>query len=61
MMSIAQLKSLFDDENLYQRFRLNYFDVVEMKEMLNIEYEKFYEIEKLIDRRIKIFDRIFVI
>ena len=58
---MSQLKLVSIDIDSYQRFRSSHFDVVEMKNVFNTKYEKFYEIKKLINRRVKIFERIFVI
>ena len=44
----------------YNRSRLNYLDEIEVESLLNIVFWKFYEMKKLIDKRIRKFDRIFV-
>ena len=57
-MSIAQLESTFVDVDFYNRFRFHYFDFIEIEDDTN-QY-KFYEIEKLVDKRIKKYNKIFV-
>ena len=55
---MTQLKSIFFDENSYQRFRFNHFEIVEMKND-TLEYQ-FFEIEKLITKRIRKYNRTYV-
>ena len=59
VISITQLKLVLFDENLYQRARFNYFEIVEIKND-TLEYQ-FFEIEKLIIKRIRKYNRIYVI
>ena len=55
---MTQLKSILFDENSYQRFKLNHFEIVEMKDD-TLEYQ-FFEIEKLIAKRIRKYNRTYV-
>lgn len=55
VVSIAQLKSASDIENLYNRFRSDHSNAVKIEE--NIEYEKFYEVERILAKRIRKYDR----
>ena len=59
---IIQLESV-SNKNIdsYNRSRSNYLDEMKVENFSNIVYWKFYEVEKLIDRRIRKFDRTFVI
>ena len=57
-MSIAQFESTFVDVDFYNRFRSHYFDFIEIENDTN-QY-KSYEIEKLIDKRIKKYNKILV-
>ena len=56
---IAQLESTFVDVDFYNRFRFHYFDFIEIESDTN-QY-KFYEIEKLVDKRIRKYNKILVI
>ena len=56
---MIQLKSILFDENSYQRFKLNHFETIEMKNN-TLEYQ-FFEIEKLIAKRIRKYNRTYVI
>ena len=53
---IAQLESISVDENLYQRFRFHYSDFVKMKK--NIDEFRFYEIERLMTKRQRKYNKI---
>ena len=55
---IAQLESISVDENLYQRFRLHYSNFVKMKK--NIDEFRFYEIERLMTKRQRKYNKIWV-
>ena len=58
VVSIAQLELTFVEADSYERFRSHYFDFIEIEDDTN-QY-KFYEIEKLIDKRIKRYNKILV-
>ena len=53
-----QLKSTSKNVDFYNRSRSNHFDVVEMKSTFNIFWKKFYEIEKLMKRKDRKYDKI---
>ena len=54
VVSIAQLKPMFDT-NSYNRYRSHHSAFVHMKE--DTEVEKFYEVKKLINRRIRRYEK----
>ena len=56
---MTQLKFVSIDENFYRRSKFNHFDVVEMKN--DISKYQFYEIEKIVDKRIRKYNRTNVI
>ena len=59
---VIQLEFVFNkDIDYYNRSESNCLDEMKVENLSNIVYWKFYEVEKLIDRRIRKFDRIFVI
>ena len=59
---VIQLESVSNkDIDSYNRSRSNYLDEVKVENLSNIVYWKFYEVEKLIDKRTRKFDRTFVI
>ena len=53
---ITQLKSISADEDFYQRFRFSHSENVKMKN--DISQYKFYEVEKLIVKRIRKYNKI---
>ena len=59
---VIQLESV-SNKNIdsYNRSKSNYLDEMKVESLFNIVYWKFYEVEKLIDKRTRKFDRIFVI
>ena len=59
VVSVAQLEPLLRGQNLYQRPKFNYFPAVEMGN--DIPGNQSYEIEKLIDKRIRKYNRISII
>ena len=61
IMSIIQLKSTSSKFDFYNRSRSNYFDEIEVEKLSNTAWKKNYEIDHLVDRRNKKFDRINVI
>ena len=52
-----QLKSTSKNVDFYNRFRSDHFDVVEMKKSSNIDWEKSYEMKKLIKKRNRKYER----
>ena len=52
-----QLKSTLKNVDFYNRFRLDHFDVVEMKESSNIDWKKSYEMKKLIKKKNRKYER----
>ena len=56
---IAQLKSIFVDFDSYQRLRFHHSDSVKMKKNTN-EY-RFYEIDKLVNKRIRKYNKTLII
>ena len=56
---MTQLKFVSIDENSYRRLRFSHFDVVEMKN--DTSNFQFYEIKKIVDKRIRKYNRIYVI
>ena len=62
VMFVIQLKFISNKNvDFYDQLRSNYFDEMKIENFFNIVYWKFYEIKKFINKRIKKFDRIFVI
>ena len=59
VISMTQLKFVSFDKNSYHRFKFSHFDVVEMKN--DTSKYQFYEIEKIVDKRIRKYNRINVI
>ena len=59
LVSVVQLKPLPSEENLYRRFHFNHFPAVEMEN--DIFYNQSYKIRKLIDKRIRKYNRIEII
>ena len=58
MISIAQLEFVSTDENFYRRSRFSHSDAVEMKN--DTLDNQFYEIEKIVDKRIRKYNRTYV-
>ena len=58
MIFITQLKFVSFDENFYHRSKFNHFDVVEIKN--DTSNYQFYEIEKIVDKRIRKYNRTYV-
>ena len=58
-MFIAQFESTFVEADSYERSRFHYFDFIEIEDDTN-QY-KSYEIEKLIDKRIRRYNKTLVI
>ena len=58
---IAQFEFISSSNDSYHRFRFDHSNVVKIEDIFNTKYEKSYEIKKLVDRRVRTFDRIFVI
>ena len=58
VISVTQLESVLADEDSYKRKRSNYSNEVKVEDILNISWMKFYEVEKLVDRRIRKYDQI---
>ena len=56
VVSIVQLKSLPSGENLYHRFKFNHFPAVETEN--DIFDNQSYEIKKLLNKRIRKYNRI---
>ena len=59
MIFITQLKSISINKNFYQRFKFNYSNNVKIKN--DTSQYKFYEIEKLIIKHIRKYNKINVI
>ena len=55
MISVAQLEPA-NEENPYEKNRSHYLESVEVEK--EIEFEKFYEIEKIINKRVKKYEKI---
>ena len=55
VISMTQLKSVLKSSDSYNRFRSNYFDSVHVEE--NTKNNKFYEVEKILNKRIRKFER----
>ena len=53
------MKFISFDENFYRRSKFNYFDVVEIKN--DTSNYQFYEIEKIVDKRVRKYNRTNVI
>ena len=60
MISVTQLKSASSKSNLYLRSKLSHSDALKIEDMLNTDVEKNYEIERLINKRNRIYDKIIV-
>ena len=58
-MFIVQFELIFVEIDFYNRSRFHYFDFIEIENDTN-QY-KFYKIEKLIEKRIRNYNKIFVI
>ena len=59
IISITQLKSCFNESNLYNRFKSNYLDFVEMKN--DIDDWKSYTMKRFVNKRLRKFERTTVI
>ena len=59
IISVAQLKPLPPGENPYHRFKFNHFPAVEMEN--DIPDNQLYEIKKLIDKRVRNYNKTDVI
>ena len=57
IISITQLKSESKDVDFYNKLKFNHSKEVEMKGILNTPWLKSYEIEKLINKRIKNYEK----
>ena len=55
-----QLKSIFKKNDFFERFKSNYFDVVKIMNISNTTWEKNYEMKKIVDKRVRIYDKIIV-
>ena len=55
---IAQLKSISNTQNLYNKFKFHHSEIVKIEK--DTEYEKFYEIERILIKRIRKYERIAV-
>ena len=55
MISITQLKSLFNEENFYNRSRFNYSKTMKVKN--DTKNWKFYIMKRIIDKRLRKFER----
>ena len=55
---VIQLESTSSKKNFYQRFKFDFSNEIEIKEMFNIEFEKNFEIKIIIDKRLRIFNKI---
>ena len=58
VISITQLKLVSKDDDSYNRARSDYLDEVKVKDLSNTSWIKFYEIEKLVNRRVRQYDKI---
>lgn len=58
MISIAQLKSVIQNVDSYNRYRSHHFESIEIAS--DIEIEKSYEVEKIVTKRIKRYDKIMI-
>ena len=56
IISIVQLKSALNIQNSYNRFRSNHSNTVKIEK--NTKYDKFYEIERILAKRIRKYKRI---
>ena len=55
---VIQLKSISLEKNFYQRLKFDFSNEIEIEKMFNIEFEKNFEIEIIIDKRLRIFNKI---
>lgn len=60
VISIMQLESTFKKVDLFDKFKPNYFDAVKIADMSNTVWEKNYEMKKIVDKRIRTYDKISV-
>ena len=56
VISMTQLKSVIKSSDFYNKLRSNYFDSVHVED--DTENNKFYEVEKILSKRMKKFERI---
>ena len=55
---VIQLKFVSFESNFYQRFKSNHSNVLKIENMSNTNFEKNYETKRLINKRIRIYDKI---
>ena len=58
---ITQLKFHFATNDFYDKKRFDHFETVKVNEMSNTNWKKNYEIKKIMNRRLKVFDRKFIL
>ena len=61
VVSVTQLESASAEEDPYQRPRPDHSGEVEVEEMPNTEWKENYEVERILDKRVRRFGRIDVI
>ena len=57
IISMTQLKSKLKNVDFYNRFRFNHSEKIEVRNILNTSWLKSYEIKKLINKRIKNYEK----
>ena len=55
---VTQLKFVSFESNFYQRFKSNHSNALKVEDMSNTNFEKNYKIKRLINKRIRIYDKI---
>ena len=58
VISVAQLESVSKKQNFYDRSRFHHSNEIDVDEMSNTDFERNYEVKKIINRRTRKYERI---